>query len=357
MQNDDISYEQAIIENNPAEQMRKYAVALKELRHQPVDLVIERLFVQGEFNMLTERYGEHDHFYFQMFCDAWNTDEDYFWFERICIGRFILMLPHPAHAVFLLQAPDPLVPWSENAWAAAKRCGLLPYTLDKQLLISAMKKALRIEPDSAVFHGKAPLSQFLERRTETEWLSFCRGLMFLCTWWGQPGAPHLEGYDMKTATVALAKEEDKIAFRNNAYEEDLLVLGTVKKYFANYGAHIFGVADSCDFACILQAFAELVIHCPNLKWRLARILHEAAAKEGLSAEVIEAWRYKLRRSQYKQNYFTLKRRRMTANQQRHHAEKRCKILIPFQLDPEILQMTNKNQCSQCSLWGHGVSAR
>ena len=62
-------------------------------------------------------------------------------------------------------------------------------------------------------------------------------------------------------------------------------------------------------------------------------------------------------TQYKQNYFTLKRRRMTANQQRHHAEKRCKILIPFQLDPEILRMTNKNQCSQCSLWGHGVSAR
>ncbi len=46
MQNDDISYEQAIIENNPAEQMRKYAVALKELRHRPVDLVIERLCSQ-----------------------------------------------------------------------------------------------------------------------------------------------------------------------------------------------------------------------------------------------------------------------------------------------------------------------
>ena len=61
-----------------------------------------------------------------MFCDACNTDEDYFWFERICMGRFILMLPHPAHAVFLLQAPDPLVLWSENAWAAAKHCGLLP---------------------------------------------------------------------------------------------------------------------------------------------------------------------------------------------------------------------------------------
>ena len=46
MQNDDISYEQAINKNNPAEQMRKYAVALKELRHQPVDLVIERLCSQ-----------------------------------------------------------------------------------------------------------------------------------------------------------------------------------------------------------------------------------------------------------------------------------------------------------------------
>ncbi len=85
-QNDDISYEQAINEINPAEQMRKCAVALKELRHQPVNIVIERLFVQGEFNTLTERHGEYDHFYFQMFCDA--TDEDYFWFERICIGRF-----------------------------------------------------------------------------------------------------------------------------------------------------------------------------------------------------------------------------------------------------------------------------
>jgi len=105
------------------------------LRHQPVDIVIERLFVQGELNTLTERYGEHDNFYFQMFCDAWNTDEDYFWFERICIGRLMLMLPHPAHAVFLLQAPDPLVLWSENARTAAKHCGLI-----QQLLISAMKK-------------------------------------------------------------------------------------------------------------------------------------------------------------------------------------------------------------------------
>jgi hypothetical protein len=53
-------------------------------------------------------------------------------------------------------------------------------------------------------------------------------------------------------------------------------------------------------------------------------------------EVIEACRYKCGRMQYKQNYFTLKQRRMTAVQQRDHAEKRCKLLIPFQvLDPEI----------------------
>ena len=108
---------------------------------------IERLFFQGEFNTLTERYGEHDNFYFQMFCDAWNTDEDYFWFERICIGRLMLMLPHPAHAVFLLQAPDPLVLWSENARTAAKHCGLI-----QQLLISAMKKErlFTAKPHSAI---------------------------------------------------------------------------------------------------------------------------------------------------------------------------------------------------------------
>ena len=53
MKNDDISYEQGINESNPAEQMSKYAVALQELRHQPIEIVIERLFVQGEFNMLT----------------------------------------------------------------------------------------------------------------------------------------------------------------------------------------------------------------------------------------------------------------------------------------------------------------
>ena len=335
MKNDDISYEQGINESNPAEQMSKYAVALQELRHQPIEIVIERLFVQGEFNTLTEIYGELDHFYFQMLCNAWNTDEDYFWIERVCLGRFMLKLPHPAHAVFLLQNPDPLVPWSENAWAAAKRCGLFPDTLDKQLLISAMKTALRIEPDSAVFYGKAPLSQFLQKRNEAEWLSFYNGLMFLCVWWGQPEAPHLEGHDMKTATVALAREEDRNAFRNNAYEEDSLVLGTVKEYFENYGALIFGFTDSCDFADILQAFVELVTHCPNLKWRLARILHEAAAKEGLSTEVIEACRYKCGRMQYKQSYFTFKRRRMTAVQQRDHAEKRCELLFPFQLGPEI----------------------
>ena len=84
--------------------MRKYAVALKELRHQPVNIVIERLFVQGEFNTLTERYGEYDHFYFQMFCDA--TDEDYFWFERVCIGRFKIDLIQPMLSSFYkLQTP------------------------------------------------------------------------------------------------------------------------------------------------------------------------------------------------------------------------------------------------------------
>jgi len=51
------------------------------------------------------------------------------------------------------------------------------------------------EPDSTVIYSKAPLSQFLEKRNETEWLSFYNGLMFLCVWWGQPEAPHLEGHD------------------------------------------------------------------------------------------------------------------------------------------------------------------
>ena len=103
---------------------------------------------------------------------------------------------------------------------------------------------------------------------------------------------------MQTATVALAKEEERIAYRNS--DGGGVVLKTVKAFFENYGSQY------CDQPEVIRNFVALVTHYPNLKWRLARILHEAAAKEGLSAEVIEACRYKYGRTQYNQNYFTLK---------------------------------------------------
>ena len=59
------------------------------------------------------------------------------------------------------------------------------------------------------FRGKIPLYLFHEKRTAEDWMKFSRVVLFVCAWWGQPEAPHLEGDDMKTATRALAKEEER----------------------------------------------------------------------------------------------------------------------------------------------------
>jgi hypothetical protein len=130
----------------------------------------------------------------------------------VFIGRFILHLPHPAHAAFLFHRPVALVPESVNAWAVAKRCDLYLDILDMQWIVSVMKMFCPTELDPArpVFHGKAPLSQFHEKMSAEGWQDFSMGLIFLCTWWSQPECLHLEGGDMKTATVSLAKEDDKL---------------------------------------------------------------------------------------------------------------------------------------------------
>ena len=290
------------------EMMKEYSITIKRLRHQPLKVAIERLFILGEFKKFTEVYGKHDGYYFQSLCTSWGSVEDYKWIESVFIGRFILELPHPAHAVFLFQRPAALVPESVNAWAVAKRCDLYTDRLDMPLMVTVMKMFCPTELDPArpVFHGKAPLSQFHEKRSAEGWQDFSMGLIFLCTWWGQPECPHLEGGDMKTATVSLAKEEDRIAFRNKACEEDNTVLNTVKTFFDMYGI----TEDNC--AEIVQNVVALLTHYPNLKWRLARILHEAAAEAGFPTETIEVLRYKYGPKQYKQSYFWSKRRRINA---------------------------------------------
>ena len=287
------------------EKMKEYSIIIKQLRHEPLKVAIERLFIFGEFNKFTEVYGKHDGYYFQSLCTSWGSIEDYKWIESVFIGRFILALPHPAHAVFLFQRPAALVPESVNAWAVAKRCDLYPDIMDMQWMVTVMKMFCPTELDPArpVFHGKAPLSQFHEKRSAEGWQDFSMGLIFLCTWWGQPGCPHLEGSDMKTATVALAKEEDRIAFRNKACEGDNVVLNTVKTFLEKYGI------TEDNHAEIIKNIVALVTHSPNLKWRLARILHEATAKAGFPTETTEVLRYKYGPKQYQQTYFCSKRRR------------------------------------------------
>jgi hypothetical protein len=287
------------------EKMNEHVITIKKLLRQPIEVAIKRLFIQGDFNKFTEVYGKHDGYYFQSLCTSWDSVKDYELIELIFISRFVLMLPHPAHAVFLFQRPAPLVPESVNAWAVAKRCDLYPDIMNMQWMVTVMKMfcPTELNPERPVFHGKVQLSQFHEKRSVEGWQDFSKGLIFLCTWWGQPGCPHLEGGDMKTATVALAKKEDRIAFRNKACAADNVVLNTVKTFLGNYGI------TEDNHAEIIQNIVALVIHSPNLKWRLARILHEAAAKAEFPTEIIEVLRYKYGPKQYTQTYFSLKRRR------------------------------------------------
>ena len=292
-------------DQDQSEKMKEFSIMIKRLRHQPLKVVIERLFIQGEFNKFTEVYSKHDGYYFQKLCTSWGSVADCEWTESVFTGRFILQLPHPAHAVFLFQRSAPLVPESVNAWAVAKRCDLYPDIMNMQWMVTVMKIfcPTELDPERPVFHGKVQLSQFHEKRSVEGWQDFSKGLIFLCTWWGQPGCPHLEGGDMKTATVALAKEEDRIAFRNKACEADNVVLNTVKTFLGKYGI------TEDNHAEIIKNIVALVIHSPNLKWRLARILHEAAAKAEFPTEIIEVLRYKYGPKQYTQTYFSSKRRR------------------------------------------------
>jgi hypothetical protein len=317
------------VSDDANKKMEEYALTIKQLRDQPLEVAIERLFVQGEFNKFTEVYGKHDGYYFQSLCTSWYSVEDYKWIEMIFTGRFILMLPHPAHAVFLFQRPALLVPASVNAWAVAKRCDLYPESLDLRWMVTVMKMFCPTELDSArpVFHGKAPLLQFHENRSAEGWNDFSMGLIFLCTWWGQPECPHLEGRYMKTVTIALAKEEDQKAFRNNACDEDNVVLHTVKTFFETYGITEDNHAEN------IQNIVALVTHSPNLKWRLARILHEATAKAGYPTETIEVLRYKYGPKQYTQTYFSSKRRRTNASEKENivHTEMEGKLLKRFQV--------------------------
>jgi hypothetical protein len=82
---------------------------MKRLRHdQPLNVVIEGLFIQGQFNKFTEVYSKHDGYYFQKLFTSWGSVEDYNGIESVFMGRFILQLPHPdypAHAVFPFQRP------------------------------------------------------------------------------------------------------------------------------------------------------------------------------------------------------------------------------------------------------------
>lgn len=285
-----------------------------------VNLSIDGLFIHGEFEKYTAKYGEHDWYHFQDLYTNWNSVEDYKWIDAIYVGRLILMLPHPAHAVFLFQQPTLVVPESVNAWAVAKRCGL--EILDMRWIVRTMQRFC--PKDGAIFHGKAPLDQFHETRSAEGWRCFSKGLIFLCTWWSQPEAPWLQGGNMQTATVALAKEEERIAFRNN--EERSVVLNTVKVFFENYGSLI----EYSDCTDIIRKYVALMNHYPNLKWRLARILHDGMA--GVPTEIIEALRYKHGHRQYAQQYFASKRSLASESDKakRMHAEMGEKLLQPFQ---------------------------
>ena len=75
----------------------------EQLCGQPLEVVADSLFVKGMFNKFTEIYGDRDHFYFQLHCTNWKSSEDHDWIERLSVYRFVLMLPHPAHAVLVLS--------------------------------------------------------------------------------------------------------------------------------------------------------------------------------------------------------------------------------------------------------------
>jgi hypothetical protein len=46
------------------EKMKEYSITIKQLLHQPLKVVIEGLFILGEFNKFTVVYGKHDGYYF-----------------------------------------------------------------------------------------------------------------------------------------------------------------------------------------------------------------------------------------------------------------------------------------------------
>jgi hypothetical protein len=305
-------------------EMKDYADIIKQLRDQPIEVAIDWLFVQGGFKKFTEVYGEHDGHYFQSLCTSLDSVEDYKWIESIYVGRCILTLAHPAHAVFLFQKQNPLVPPSVQAWAVAKRCHLDPEILDMSFVMQTMQRFC--PKDGAIFHDTAPLIQFHETRSAEGWQYFTTGLIFHYIWWHQNESPWVEDWTMQTATVALAKEEERIAYRNS--DGGGVVLKTVKAFFENYGSQY------CDQPEVIRNFVALVTHYPNLKWRLARILHSAAEKAGLSAERIEALRYKYGHKQYKQNYFAWKRTlaRESDKAKRLCAEMGEKLLLPFRTE-------------------------
>lgn len=308
----------------------EYVNSVKQLRHQPIDVAIERLFIQGGFKKFTEVYGEHDGFYFQNLCTSWDSVEDYKWIEALYVGRFVLTLPHPAHAAFLFQlpndGPNPVVPESKNAWAVAKRCGLDPVILDMSCVVRTMQRLC--PKDGAIFHGNVPLYQFHETRSAEGWNHFSKGLIFLCIWWHQTEAPWLEGLTMQAATVALAKEEERIAYRNS--EDCGVVLNTVKSFFEKYGSQI----EYSERPEIIRKFVQLVTHYPNMKWRLSRILHDATVKAGFPIERIEVLRSGYGHKQYTQQYFAWKR--SLANESDQDKKLRAKmgerLLLPFRHD-------------------------
>jgi len=280
------------------------SIKAQQLRHKPFDVAFDSLFVQGMFDKFTEVYGEHDYYYFQSLCTDWGSIEDNNWIDEMYTARFVVMLPHPAHAVLVLAKKVPGIFESANAWAMAKRCGIDPEVIDMKIIIRMMKifcsREMARDSSRTPFRGKIPLYLFHEKRTAEDWMKFSRVVLFVCAWWGQPEAPHLEGDDMKTATRALAKEEERKSFRKDTLGIDNTLLNKVKIFFNEFD--FFGCEET--FTKMIRNFVVLVMHYPNLKWRLARILHDAAENAGIEAETIEAHRYKFGISQYVQGWYS-----------------------------------------------------
>jgi len=277
-----------------------------------LEVTANALFVEGMFQRFTEVYGERDHYYFQMHLTNWNWVEDHEWIQGLFVSRFVLMLPHPAHAVLLFSKEDKEVLESANAWALARRCGFDPELVNVQTVVYAMKTFWPKDEElkQCVFRGKIPLDSFHQRRSAEEWKEFSRTVLTLCCWWGQPEAPHLEGNDMKSATKALsieegkkaATEKERSASANDSARKDDSdeVLTKVRIFFTGRG--IFNNKEKLPN--MLMKFSALVTHYPNLKWRLTRILHHTAETAGIDAETIEFIRSSFGSKQYKQSWFS-----------------------------------------------------